>query len=129
VQRLFLVIASLSGAIAVILGAFGAHGLKHRLDPEQLQAFETGVRYQMFHTLALLAVVWLGSRFQHVSLAFAGYAFVAGMLLFSGSLYLLSCKSLLGIESWKWLGPVTPLGGLCFILGWICMLAGAALAR
>lgn len=119
--RLFLLAASLSGALAVGLGAFAAHGLKSRLSTEQLQTFDTGVRYQFYHTLALLAVAWLSTRTQHPALPVSGYAFMVGILLFSGSLYLLATRSLLGLEGWTWLGPVTPLGGLAFIAGWLLL--------
>lgn len=122
-HKLFLSIASVTGALAVVIGAFGAHALKAKLSPEQLQVFETGVKYQFYHTFAILTVGVLLNIYQNSSsLTYSGWAFLAGIILFSGSLYLLSCKGLLGIESWKWLGPVTPLGGLCFITGWALML-------
>ena len=121
-----LVTACALGALAVILGAFGAHGLKGRLSADALLSFETGVRYQFIHVLAMLAAVWLYDR-TGVSLPLAaGWLFAAGILLFSGSIYLLATRSLLGIESWRWLGPVTPLGGLCFIAGWVVLLVAVA---
>ncbi len=114
---IFLVIAALFGLLSVMLGAFAAHGLRARLSESALSAFETGVQYQMYHALALLGVVallrWLGPN---LSLLTAGWAFVVGVLLFSGSLYGLA----LGAP--RWLGPITPLGGLCFMLGWIMLL-------
>lgn len=119
--RIILLAACLSGALSVILGAFAAHGLKDKLDASQLGAFETGVRYQMYHTLALFVVAWLMDRFGQPHLGWAGILFMAGMVLFSGSLYLLSMRSLWGIEGWRWLGPITPLGGLAFIAGWLVM--------
>ncbi|OWY19440.1 DUF423 domain-containing protein [Sphingobacteriales bacterium UPWRP_1] len=124
-QKNFIVIAALLAAAAVMLGAFGAHGLKAKLTPDQLQVFETGVKYQFYHALGLFLLGLL--MFQHHSnplLVYAGYAFMAGILLFSGSLYLLANKTLLGIEGWRWLGPVTPLGGLSFIAGWLLLAAG-----
>lgn len=128
--RVVLMAAGLSGAVAVILGAFGAHALKGRLDAESLQTFETGVRYQVYHTLALLAAAWLSERTSHAAAGWAGILFLAGILLFSGSLYLLAMRTLLGIEEWKWLGPVTPLGGLAFIAGWFALaVAGWNAAR
>jgi uncharacterized membrane protein YgdD (TMEM256/DUF423 family) len=108
----------ISGGLAVVLGAFGAHTLKGRIEPELLTAFETGVRYHMYHAVALLAVARArlsGARMQ----AAAAWLFLAGMALFSGSLYVLS---LTGV---RWLGGITPLGGLAFIFGWLCLaLAG-----
>lgn len=116
----FLFLAGISGAIGVALGAFGAHALKDRLAPERLQTFETGVRYQMYHVAGLLGAVvasaqWPGSSFPSL----AGWFFVAGTVLFSGSLYLLV------ITNKRWLGAITPFGGLAFIAGWILLaLAG-----
>ena len=107
--------------IAVLLGAFGAHALKGRLDAPLLQVFETGVRYQMYHAIALIllgvsasAYGWWGQ------LAF--WLFTFGILLFSGSLYLISLRPLMGTENWKFLGPMTPVGGFCFLLGWAAFL-------
>ena len=118
-QRLFLVLAAIAGALAVILGAFGAHALRSRVPSDRLAVFETGVRYQMYHALALIAVAWLMEKYPESPVRLAGWFFVAGILLFSGSLYLLATRALLGIEGWKWLGPVTPLGGLLLLAGWI----------
>ena len=114
--RLFLLLGGLSGGIGVALGAFGAHALQSRLSPERLGTFETGVRYQMYHALALLAAAfvalhWPGSRLPTL----AGWTFVAGTLLFSGSLYLLV------LTGRRWWGVITPFGGLAFILGWLCL--------
>ena len=120
-NRLFILSGSALAALAVVLGAFGAHALKANLEPEQLQVFETGVKYQFYHSLALILLGILFEKFNSQATVYSGYFFLAGILFFSGSLYLLSTKSLLGIESWKFLGPVTPLGGLCFILGWILL--------
>ncbi|HEX5001514.1 MAG TPA: DUF423 domain-containing protein [Bacteroidia bacterium] len=111
-------IAAVSGAVSVLLGAFGAHTLKEHLPAEALQVFETGVRYQFIHTIALLLCGVLSDRFLTLR---AGKFFVAGIVLFSGSLYLLALRSQLGIDSWTWLGPLTPLGGIMFILGWISL--------
>jgi len=111
-------IASISGAVSVILGAFGAHTLREQLSAEALQVFETGVRYQFFHTIALFICGILADRFLTYR---AAKFFVAGIILFSGSLYLLSARSLLGIEGWTWLGPITPIGGLMLILGWVSL--------
>ncbi|MDH5737336.1 MAG: DUF423 domain-containing protein [Gammaproteobacteria bacterium] len=106
-------IAAVSGFLCVVLGAFGAHYLKSRLAEAALHAWETAVLYQMFHTLALLLIGILMQRFPQEPLYNASaMAMLAGMLLFSGSIYLLS------LFGWKLLGPVTPLGGLAFMLGW-----------
>jgi uncharacterized membrane protein YgdD (TMEM256/DUF423 family) len=100
------------GFLAVALGAFGAHGLRGRLSPEDLAIFETGVRYQMYHSLALLLVVVLLARDGPGGSPLAGWAFIAGILLFSGSLYVLVFTGA------RWLGAVTPLGGVAFLVGW-----------
>jgi uncharacterized membrane protein YgdD (TMEM256/DUF423 family) len=119
-DRLFLALGSLSGGLAVALGAFGAHVLKDRLAADLLANFETGVRYQMYHALALLAVAWVISRWPNSGLpTAAGWLFVAGTLLFSGSLYVLS---LTGVRFW---GAITPLGGVAFVAGWLCLLLAA----
>ncbi len=106
--------------MSVALGAFAAHGLKSRLDPAALSAFQTGVTYQFFHSLALcLLAVWLrqlAKESTHIDpAAIAGIAFVVGIVLFSGSLYVLS------LGGPRWFGPVTPLGGLAFIVGWLAL--------
>ena len=107
------IFAGLSGLVAVALGAFGAHALRGKLDDRLMHAFETGVNYQMSHTLVLLLCCLMIQQWgRHWSLEFAAYAFALGILLFSGSLYLLVMTGM------KWLGPVTPLGGVCFIIGW-----------
>ncbi len=118
-DRFFLVIGALSGALAVMLGAFGAHALRARLSPELLDTFETGVRYQMYHALALLAIGFVISRSgPSTLLSAAGWLLIAGTLIFSGSLYLLAATN------FKWLGEITPLGGVAFILGWLCLAFG-----
>jgi len=117
----FLKIAAILGFLAVVIGAFGSHGLKGQITIEQLETYRIGVRYQFFHTFAILAVGILWKFNQQKSLKFAGWLFFAGVVLFSGSIYLLSCREVLGIENWKWLGPVTPLGGLLFLSGWISL--------
>jgi len=119
-DRLFLALGALSAASAVAAGAFGAHALKARLSPDLLAAFETGVRYHMFHALGLVAVAWAAARFPGPAVAWAGWLMVAGTVLFSGSLYALA---LTGVRT---LGAVTPLGGVAFIAGW-ALLAWAAL--
>jgi len=117
-DRLFFVLGSLSAFVAVALGAFAAHGLKGRLPSELLDAFEVGVRYQMFHALALLAVAWAWSRWPRTEITVAGWLFLAGFLLFSGSLYLMA---LTGV---RWIGIITPIGGLALIVGWLSLAWG-----
>jgi uncharacterized membrane protein YgdD (TMEM256/DUF423 family) len=112
-DRLFFILGCLSAFIAVAAGAFGAHALRGKLTPDSLNAFEVGVRYQFYHALALLAVAWAISHWPNSNAALAGWLFVAGTILFSGSLYVMS---LTGIQS---LGIITPVGGLLFIAGWL----------
>jgi uncharacterized membrane protein YgdD (TMEM256/DUF423 family) len=122
-ERLFFLTGSLSALVAVALGAFGAHGLRGRLAPEMLGVFEIGVRYQMYHALALLAVAWASSRWPGPGPVAAGWLFVAGTAVFSGSLYLLSLTGL------RWLGAITPLGGAALLLGWLALIWASATAR
>lgn len=114
-DRRFFALGAFSGLISVAAGAFGAHALRHRLDPESLSVFETAARYQMYHALALLAVAWAASSWRGARPKWAGWCFVVGTILFSGSLYALA---LTGI---RWLGAVTPLGGAAFLTGWLCL--------
>ena len=117
--KIIFTFAGFSGLVAVALGAFAAHGLKGKLDQQLLHAFETGVNYQMFHTLVLLQTCFMIQQWgKNWALEYASYAFAMGILLFSGSLYLLALTSM------KWLGPITPLGGLFFILGWALLALG-----
>jgi uncharacterized membrane protein YgdD (TMEM256/DUF423 family) len=117
--RIFAVAGALSAAIAVVLGAFAAHGLRTRLTPELQATFEVGVRYQMYHALALLAVAWGAARWPGGAIGAAGVLFAVGTLIFSGSLYLLV------LTGHKWLGAITPLGGLALIAGWLLFAWGA----
>lgn len=118
-MKLWLSVAAFSGFLAVALGAFGAHGLASRATPEELNAFEIGARYQMYHALALLAVAWLATRGDSALVTTAGWAFVVGTLLFSGSLYVL------GLTGSRALVLITPMGGAAFMLGWICLFVRA----
>jgi uncharacterized membrane protein YgdD (TMEM256/DUF423 family) len=118
-DRLFFCLGSLSALIAVGAGAFGAHGLRSRITPDLLAVFETAARYQMYHALALLAVAWAATRWPGPWPARAGWLFVAGTVLFSGSLYILALSGV------RWLGAVTPLGGAAFLAGWACLLLAA----
>jgi uncharacterized membrane protein YgdD (TMEM256/DUF423 family) len=119
-ERTFLGLGALSALVAVVAGAFGAHALKARLGPDLLATFETGVRYQMYHALGLTAVAWAASRWPSGATAAAGWLFVAGTFLFSGSLYGLA------LGGARWLGAVAPIGGGAFLAGWV-LLAWAAL--
>ncbi len=118
--RLWIFIGAVNGFLAVAAGAFGAHGLKSRVSPEMLAIFETGARYHMYHALALLAAGWVASQAPSWMATGAGWCFLAGIVLFSGSLYTLS---LTGV---RWLGAITPIGGTAMLIGW-ALLAAAAL--
>ena len=120
----FLLIASALGAIAVILGAFGAHALKEKLSADTLKIFETAVRYQFYHVFALLAAGILYQSYCNTTLLWSGRFFITGVLLFCGSLYALTFFKASGNESMNWLGAITPFGGLCFIAGWISFAIG-----
>jgi uncharacterized membrane protein YgdD (TMEM256/DUF423 family) len=121
-DRTFLVLGALSAGISVAAGAFGAHALKARLSPDLLAVVETGARYQMYHALGLAAAAWAASRGPggHAAAAWAGWLFVAGTVLFSGSLYALALSGLRG------LGAVTPFGGVAFLAGWVALALAAA---
>lgn len=118
-ERTFVAIGALCGLLGVAAGAFGAHSLRERLSPDLLAVFETGARYQMYHALALLAVAWAATRWSSAWLTASGWLFVAGIVIFSGSLYLLS---LTGV---RWLGAITPIGGVAFLAGWACLALAA----
>ncbi|MEM7756829.1 MAG: DUF423 domain-containing protein [Cyanobacteria bacterium P01_A01_bin.40] len=118
--RIFLAIAGALGGISVILGAFASHALKDRLSDRALAIWETGTKYQMYHALALILIALLISRFPNSPLLnVAGFAFIAGIFIFSGSLYALSLSGV------KLLGAITPLGGVAFIIGWISLTLAA----
>ena len=108
-------VGAFAAAIGVALGAFGAHALKSRVSEDLLTVFETGVRYQMYHALALMAVAWAATRWPGAWINASGWLFTIGILIFCGSLYLMTFTGI------RWLGAITPIGGLCFILGWIAM--------
>ncbi len=111
-----LVLGALGGFLSVMLGAFAAHGLRSRLAPEMLAVFQTGVQYQFFHSLALLVTGLLAVQLgESAGLRWSGALFLAGILLFSGSLYVLALSGV------KWLGAVTPFGGTCFLAGWLVL--------
>ena len=119
-DRFFFIAGAIAAFVGVALGAFGAHSLRTRLTPEMLNIFEVGVRYQMYHALGLIAVAWAITRWPEASLNAAGWAFIVGIVIFSGSLYLLS------ITDTRWLGAITPIGGLAFLLGWAILVWSVA---
>jgi uncharacterized membrane protein YgdD (TMEM256/DUF423 family) len=119
-DRLFATLGAASAFVAVGAGAFGAHGLRARLSPELLAVFETGARYQMYHALGLFVAAWAATRWPGPWPVRAGWLFLAGTVLFSGSLYALA------LTGARWLGAVTPLGGLAFLAGWLCLAWGAS---
>jgi uncharacterized membrane protein YgdD (TMEM256/DUF423 family) len=116
VNKTFLLLGALFAFLGVAFGAFGAHGLRSRLSPEMLAVFETAVRYQMYHALAILLVGLMMAPMGGWAIQTAGWAFVLGIVIFSGSLYLLA---LTGTTMW---GAVTPIGGLAFLVGWACLI-------
>ena len=117
--KIIFLFAAFAGALGVVLGAFGAHALRGSIEPRLMETFQTAVQYQLIHALALLLVSltmgWLG---QSLSFEISAYAFIAGIILFSGSLFGLV------LTETRWLGPVTPLGGLCLAVGWLALLVG-----
>jgi uncharacterized membrane protein YgdD (TMEM256/DUF423 family) len=119
-DRGFAVAGSLSAFVAVLAGAFGAHALRQRLPSDLLAVFETGARYQMYHALALLFVAWAVTQWSPAAapLRAAGWLFIGGTALFSGSLYLLA------LTGWRWWGAVTPIGGVLFLAGWLALAIG-----
>jgi uncharacterized membrane protein YgdD (TMEM256/DUF423 family) len=115
-EKTFLLLASVLGGLAVALGAFGAHALESRMSADLLATYEVGVRYHFYHALALIGVVAVLSRWPDAGAAVAaGWLFVFGILIFSGSLYLLAFTGV------RWLGAITPIGGVAFIAGWACL--------
>lgn len=115
-DRLFFAAGAIAGFLAVALGAFGAHALKTRLSPEMLNVFEVGVRYHFYHALALLAVAWACTRWPGSLTSASGWLFIAGIVIFSGSLYLLTFSGM------RWFGAITPIGGLAFLAGWVLLI-------
>lgn len=113
-------LGAFSGAIGVAAGAFGAHALRARLEPRMLEVFETGARYQMYHAVALIGAAWVVSRWPGSLANASGWLFLAGTLLFSGSLYAMALTDV------RALGAITPIGGVCFIAGWACLGIAAA---
>lgn len=123
-HNLFIKLAALLGALAVALGAFGAHALKQKATDYALSIFETAVKYQFYHVIALLAIGILFKDYGNKWMLYAGWLFLIGMVLFSGSLYLLTYVKIIDKPGLNWIGAITPLGGLAFIAGWISMAVG-----
>jgi len=119
-----LIKAGILGMIAVVFGAFGAHALKQILTPEQLESFQTGIRYQLIHAVVLLFLFLIIEKHQSKQLRVASHLIFNGVILFSSSIYVLTLKNMLGIEILKFAGPITPIGGLLLILGWIFIVVG-----
>ncbi len=120
----FLFIAALLGALSVVLGAFGAHALKKVVPEDALQIFETAVRYQFYHVFALALAGILFQSYPNQFIRWAGICFIIGIVLFCGSLYMLMYAKAIQSSSFRWAGPITPLGGLFFIAGWIFLAIG-----
>ena len=120
-HKRFLAIGSLLAALAVVLGAFAAHALKTRLTADALAVFETGVRYQMYHAVAIIITGVLYKEYATKNILLAGRFFLLGIILFSGSLYLLTFIKAIDATNFLWIGAVTPLGGLFFIGGWLLL--------
>lgn len=118
-ERFFLAFGASAGFLAVTAGAFGAHALRGKLAPADLDIFETAVRYQMYHSLALVVVALLASRGAGFPVHLSGWMFGAGIIIFSGSLYVLV------LTGTRWLGAITPIGGVCFLIGWACLVWAA----
>src|SRR5947209_11108449 len=121
-QKLFLITGTILGGLSVALGAFGAHGLKKIVSPETVAIYQTGVQYQMYHALALILVGMLAERFLNHFLQYAGFLFIGGIVLFSGSLYLIVSLTAMNKSVSTGIGIMTPVGGLLFIAGWALFL-------
>lgn len=128
-SKIFLMTGGSLGLVAVLAGTFGAHGLRGRLSPDDLAIWETAARYQMDHALALLATAWACERLRSRALVLAGWLFLCGTMVFSGSLYVLATNSLTFGQRQPWIGMITPLGGLALIAGWLGLSVGAFRSR
>jgi uncharacterized membrane protein YgdD (TMEM256/DUF423 family) len=128
-HKKFLQIAAILTAITIAMGAFGAHKLKTMVSEAAVNTFETGVRYQFYHAFGLFIVGILYKEYSNKFLRLAGWLFIGGVLLFSGSLYILTYKAVTVSTGFKWAGPITPLGGLLFIAGWLSLAIGIGTKR
>lgn len=122
-DRVFIAVGATLGLIAVAAGAFGAHALRSRLAPDLLATFETAVRYQMYHAVALIGLGLVADRWPAPQIGWAGWLLVVGTVIFSGSLYVLT------LTGTRWWGAVTPFGGVCLVAGWACLLWGMLASR
>lgn len=118
-MKVFVLLGSIYGLIAVATGAFGAHGLQNKVEPRMLEVWETAAQYQMYHALALIAAAWMVHQTQSTVALVAGWSFAVGVLVFSGSLYVMVLS---GIRA---LGAITPVGGLALMVGWFCLILAA----
>ena len=118
-DRIFYICAGLIGFLGFVFGAFAAHGLKAVVEPDMVGVFEAGVRYQMYHAFALFAAAWGWSRWRTKAFGAAGWLFVIGVVVFSGTLYVIA------LTGARWLGAVTPFGGMALLTGWLCLVVGA----
>ncbi|MBL0104843.1 MAG: DUF423 domain-containing protein [Bacteroidetes bacterium] len=124
-NKTFLSIGAMLGGLGVIIGAMAAHQLRDKISPRSMEVFEKGVHFQFFHALALLAVGILAEKYTNSYINYAGWFFLTGVIFFSGSLYILSTMELTGLTSiQKIIGPITPIGGLSFIAGWLFLYLG-----
>ena len=114
-DRVFVMAAAVAGFLGVALGAFGAHGLRGKLDPDLFRVYETGVLYHLIHAIALLGAAWVAQRYPNAVSATAGWLFAGGIVIFSGSLYVLAMSGM------KIFGAITPIGGLAFLGGWVAL--------
>jgi uncharacterized membrane protein YgdD (TMEM256/DUF423 family) len=122
-ERVFFILGALSALLGIAAGALGSHALKSRMSVEMLSVFEVGVRYQMYHAFALIAAAWAQAKWPSRLVTAGGWFFVSGTILFCGSLYLLSVSGI------RWLGALTPVGGLAFMAGWACLAWAACRAQ
>ena len=127
-DKRFLSISFLLGALAVALGAFGAHALKEMVDERAIETYQTSVQYHFYHVIALAITGLLLRSGTSVWYKRAGYLFIAGIIIFSGSLYTMTFLKAAAVDGVNWLGAITPIGGLCFIVGWLCLLMGVKTA-
>ena len=121
-HKLFLIVGTILASLAVALGAFGAHGLKKLVDAQTVANYQTGVQYQMYHALGLILLAIIAERYPGSLMNYAGFFFIGGIVFFSGSLYLLSSFKAMNKAVPAFIYPITPLGGLLFILGWVMLL-------
>lgn len=127
--KIFLRIAAISGAISVLLGAFAAHALRDRISDHSLATFETGVRYQFYHTIALLITALIMRENNNQNIRLAAWFFITGIILFCFSLYFLAILQAVVSANYKWIGLITPIGGVAFISGWLFMLISVSKIR